>query len=96
MMWSYRILRRPEPREEHGHYLALHEVFYDDDGRVHSWTENPISFVCGEDEGPEGIIGSLERALRDARRRPVLWLTAKGEIVSETNIPQPRGHMVSK
>ena len=57
---------------------------------VHSWTSEPISFVCGGEEGPEGIIQSLEMALRDARNRPVLELTADDKIVPEINIPQPR------
>ena len=90
MTWGYRIIRHPEPREELGYYLALHEVFYGDDCRVHSWTENPITFVCGCEEGPEGIIQSLEMALRDSRNRPALELADDDEIVPETNIAQPR------
>ena len=70
MTWNYRIIRHPDPDG----FFALHEVHYHDDGRVRSWTEEPISFVCGLDEGLEGIIGSLEIALRDAKTRPVLEL----------------------
>ena len=87
MTWGYRIIRHSGPRERH---LALHEVYYGDDCRVHSWTENPISFGCGDEEGPEGIIQSLEMALHDAKTRPVLEMTDDGEIVPETNIAQPR------
>jgi hypothetical protein len=90
--WSYRIIRHPDTPEEHGH-LALHEVHYGDDCLVHSWTAEPITFVCGGEEGPEGIIQSLEMALRDARSRPMLELTADDKIVPETNIPQPRSPM---
>ena len=90
MTWGYRIIRHPEPREEHGYYLALHEVHYGDDCLVHSWTIEPITFVCGGEDGQEGIIQSIEMALRDARARPVLELTADDKIVPETNIAQLR------
>ena len=94
MTWSYRIIRHLDTQEEHG-YLALHEVHYGDDCRVHLWVKESI-FVCGGEEGPEGIIQSLEMALSDARNRPVLELTADDKIVPETNIAQPRSTTVRK
>lgn len=66
MSWSYRILRHPDGS------VALHEVYFHEDGQPHSYAEPPASFVLDGDEGPQGIIASLERALRDARERPVL------------------------
>ena len=66
MSWNYRIIRHKE-----GHF-ALHEVYYDDAGTPHSYTADPISFVSDEEEGPDGIIASLEHALTDARTKPVL------------------------
>ena len=65
MTWNYRLIR-------HGEYVALHEVYYDGGGKVTSWTADPISFVADLDEGAEGVIGSLEMALADARKYPVL------------------------
>jgi hypothetical protein len=65
--WNYRITRNPDSSG-----FALREVFYDDDGRPNGWTD-PIIFAW-PDEGPEGIAKSLELALKDARRLPVLDL----------------------
>ena len=65
MTWNYRIVRHPQG------WLALHEVYYGEDGQPNGYTENPASFGANEDEGPAGIIAALEMALRDARERPV-------------------------
>lgn len=65
MTWNYRIIR-------HADWIGLHEVYYDDGGRPKSYTTNAATFVCDLDEGPDGIIKSLEMALADARKHPVL------------------------
>lgn len=65
MTWNYRLIR-------HDEHIALHEVFYDDGGKITGWTADAISFVADLDEGAEGVISSLEMALADARRHPVL------------------------
>ena len=59
MTWNYRIIHYKD-----GGY-GLHEVFYEKGGKIDGWTEHPINFVCGEDEGPKGIIDGLELALKD-------------------------------
>lgn len=66
MTWNYRILRH-----ENGD-LSLHEVYYFDDGRPRAYTADPISFFSDAEHGPGEIVTSLERALRDAKERPVL------------------------
>lgn len=66
MSWNYRIIRYGD-----GGY-GLHEVYYDEAGAPDSWTLEPISFTCAEDEGPAGIIDALWMALNDASKRPVL------------------------
>lgn len=80
MTWNYRIVRHEEAGKET--YLALHEVYYTKAGKPDAWTSDPISFVCDEDEGPEGIRNSLAMALADAVRREVL-VVRDGEIVPE-------------
>lgn len=65
MTWNYRLIR-------HANHLGLHEVFYDDAGKVTNWTADPVTFVADSDEGAAGIIGALENALADARRYSVL------------------------
>lgn len=66
MSWNYRIVRYPN-NEGYG----LHEVLYDKDGLPWSMTEEPASFVCGVDEGPNGVKQSLLMARVDAIKRPV-------------------------
>ena len=34
-MWNYRVLERAGE-------FAIHEVFYDDDGKIAGWTETPV------------------------------------------------------
>jgi YD repeat-containing protein len=65
MTWNYRLIR-------HAEHIALHEVYYDGEGKVISWTANAVSFVADLDEGAQTVIGSLEMALADARKYPVL------------------------
>lgn len=71
MSWNYRIIHHDMDADEAKHWLGLHEVFYED-GVVAEWTKDAVDFVCGLDEGPEGLVLSLEQALRDARGQPVL------------------------
>lgn len=65
MTWNYRIIFHlgDDP------YFAMHEVYYDQEGRITDWTALPVRFV-GDDK--EDLIGSLEMALRDAKERPVI------------------------
>lgn len=67
MTWNYRIVRT---ETKDGPMWDLHEVYYDDAGRPIARTADPTDF--GSDEGPEGVIASLEMALSDAKNRPVL------------------------
>lgn len=66
MSWNYRIVRYLNNEG-----FGLHEVMYDEKGLAWSMTETPISFVCGIDEGPNGIRQSLLLAQLDALKRPV-------------------------
>lgn len=65
MAWNYRIIN-------HGDWFGLHEAYYGEDGKPNGYTTDAISFVCDEDEGAAGIIASLEMALADARKHPVM------------------------
>lgn len=66
--WNYRIIRHRKPEE----WLAVHEVYYDEAGNPSSMTVEPITFLVDGEEGPEGVIRSLEMALADAKKHPVL------------------------
>ena len=74
MTWNYRVLyhkhAQPEP------YHALHEVFYDDNGRPNSYTRDPIDVTA---ESEQELLRTLARMLGDARRRPALVVGPDGK-----------------
>jgi hypothetical protein len=78
MVWNYRIILHdidPDPKQ---HWLGLHEVHYDDQGRPNSWTEHLASFATDPELGKADLIGSLELALttlRDPRFEDVLKIS---------------------
>ena len=82
MAWSYRVLRHEDGT------FALHKVYDDETGEPRAYTAEPIGFCVDEEEGPEGIIASLEMALRDICERPVLDTSAFGGADADTG-PDP-------
>ncbi|HUC87562.1 MAG TPA: hypothetical protein VMR95_00230 [Candidatus Binatia bacterium] len=42
MTWNYRIIRHDFKKRT---YLAVHEVFYDESGKITSWTADPIDLT---------------------------------------------------
>lgn len=64
--WNYRIVRYAN-----GGY-GLHEVYYDESGMITARTENAISFVVPEEDGPDPLIKSLEMALENAKSKPIV------------------------
>ena len=42
MTWNYRIVKHDTGKTA---YFAVHEVFYDDKGKVTNWTADPIDIV---------------------------------------------------
>lgn len=49
MSWNYRVMKR---KNESGDYdFGVHEVYYDENGNVISWTEKSIIPVCPSEEG---------------------------------------------
>jgi hypothetical protein len=44
MTWNYRIIKHDETKRT---YFAIHEVFYNDKGKITNWTEQPID-ITGE------------------------------------------------
>ncbi len=66
MTWNYRIILHDIDPDPERHWYGLHEVFYDDDGKM-AWTIDPTTFSCDKDEGADGITASLEQALKTLR-----------------------------
>jgi len=62
MSWNYRILQHRHPA---GDTVALHEVFYEEDGSISAWSVEP---ECGHFESVDELERSLERMLNDVRR----------------------------
>ena len=77
MSWTYRIV-------DHGQHFALHTVEVGEDGRPLGWVKRSIDFAVDRDCGPQAIIKSLEEALTEARRHPVMRAEA-GELVAAAN-----------
>lgn len=63
---SYRII-------DHGKFLALHAINVTEDN-PEGWTDDPVSFVADAEDGPGDIIEALEKALWDARYKPIMKL----------------------
>ena len=74
MTWNNRIVKYRD-----GSGYGLHEVFYDENNQPWAMTENPISFVVGIEEGPQGVTDSLFRAIRDATKHPVFEEPEEGK-----------------
>lgn len=66
MGWNNRIFRHVTPfNGEDRVWFALHETYYDDQGKPNGWTKEPM---CGGFESIDDMIVSLEMMLRDAKR----------------------------
>lgn len=47
--WNYRIMKREiNPKEFE---FGIYEVYYDDNGKVNSWTEESLTPTCDSEEG---------------------------------------------
>jgi len=58
MYWNYRIMQYPDGE------CGIHEVYYDDDGNVESWTQNAVP-VEGDD-----VLVILEMMRQDVEAHP--------------------------
>jgi hypothetical protein len=66
MSRNYRVIRHANGM------LALHEVYFDQNGNLAGRTVEAAGFVVNEEDGVEALISMLERALWDARENPTL------------------------
>lgn len=75
MTWNYRIFKHTEkinispfkkyPWSKTFTYFALHEAYYDENGKVNGWTQKAMT---ESRDTVEELIGMLEIQLADARR----------------------------
>ncbi len=66
MIWNYRIIHHDKKGTK---YLAVHEVFYDEKGRIESWTADPID-VSGETK--KEVLETLRMMLKDVTNQGIL------------------------
>lgn len=66
MTWNYRIIYRDDLLTP---FYGIHEVFYDDDNVIETYTEDPVD-VTGET--PEEVMTTLAQMLLDCSLMPVL------------------------
>jgi hypothetical protein len=75
--WNYRIIRSKNTEGDAAitgatHYFSLREVYYNKAGEPCMMTENAIRFGSDADDAQAEIIRSLEMAISDVKRYPVL------------------------
>lgn len=75
MSWNYRVIEYVEPEDDP--WWAIHEVYYDDDGKPIRYTEEPAWAMSLEDMG--GSLSWVLDRMRDALSRPVLKESDFGE-----------------
>ena len=63
MTWNYRVLKR---KNETGEYdFGIYEAFYDDNGKVVSWTKESITPVCPSEEALDHELNLMREALKE-------------------------------
>lgn len=65
--WNYRILVDIYYNEE---FFQIHEVYYDDEGKVNGYGENSVSIYT--EEGLDGVKWQLDM-MNKALDKPILW-----------------------
>ena len=65
-MWNNRIIKH---EKDGATWYSVHEAFYNEDGSIYAYTDDPISIV-GETE--EEAVEQAEQILRDIKDKPVL------------------------
>lgn len=66
MSWNHRVVKRTHPNGDVS--FGIHEVYYDDDGKVTGYTKEPIGIV---EDTEEDLYTTLNRLI-DAAGKDVL------------------------
>lgn len=72
--WNYRVIEfvtPPYTDEPNERWRAIHEVYYDENGRPVGYTENPAVIGWHADDGDSVPLTIIER-MREALAKPVL------------------------
>jgi len=76
MSWNYRVIRSPLEATS----LGIHEVYYDEEGRPSSWTEEP----CGAVGDNLLELRAEVQYMMEAFERPVLRIVDGNKLEEET------------
>ena len=74
MSWNYRVMRHGN---NNGDYYAIHEVYYDQNGKPRNWTDDDVG-PCGE--SLDEVKACLE-LMKEALSKPILDYANGKEIV---------------
>lgn len=62
MTWNYRVMKR---KNESGEYdFGIYEVFYDENGKVVSWTKESMTPVCPSEADLDYELNLMREALK--------------------------------
>ncbi len=75
--WNYRVLRVAYPDGTFGD--SFHEVYYDAEGNITSWTVDAVSPWTDEEGGFAWILGKFV----EATKKPTLLLSEDGDTLTE-------------
>ena len=67
--WNYRVVASEDPEFGEAIY-TIHEVFYDDKGKIDGWTKSPALFAA---DSKLGLLDVLARASTGAAGRVLWW-----------------------
>lgn len=79
MTWNYRIIKHDIKKPA---YFAVHEVYYDDAGKITLWTSEPISLTG---ESNKDILADLKHLIKDTKE-PVLSETELLKLIPKSKI----------
>lgn len=74
MAWEHRIIEHDTVKNV---YFAIHEVFYDEAGKIVSWTEKPVDIIG---DSKEEVIKIVKMMLEDSYK-PVLSEAKLSELI---------------
>jgi len=77
MSWNYRVMKHVGAPDGTNDWFAIHEVYYDNNGNVASWTVDEIAPISDHEGGLLEIIDLMRGCLN----KPTLELNEAGELV---------------
>lgn len=61
--WNFRVLRRPAPDADSGGAYHIHDVYYDDSGKIMMWGEHPEELIGESADDLRALLVAMLEAL---------------------------------